>query len=94
MKVGEIYLNRWASEDNPSRVFIITAINAKYVYGKYRDNKGNLRVVRFYKQYMKTDLVHYERLGYFNYQKVIADYLKDMKERADNEQREAENTLD
>ena len=79
MKVGEIYLNRWASKDNPARVFIITAINAKYVYGKYRDDVGKLREVRFYKQHMKTDLIHYERLGYFNYQKVIADKLMELK---------------
>ena len=83
MKVGDIYVNRYASEDNPSRVFIITAINAKYVYGKYNSN-GELRQCRHYKS-MKNDHEHYEKIGHLNYQKIIADKLAELKGKKENE---------
>lgn len=80
MKVGDIYINRYASKDNPSRVFIITAINAKYVYGKYASN-GELRVCRHYKS-MKSDTEHYEKLGHFDFNKVIVNKLTETKARS------------
>ena len=77
MKVGDIYINRYASKDNPSRVFIITAINAKYVYGKYALG-GELRVCRHYNS-MRSDTEHYEKIGHLNYNKFIADRLLELK---------------
>lgn len=77
MKVGDIYINRYASEDNPSRIFIITAINAKYVYGKYVHG-GELRSCRHYKS-MKSDKEHYEKIGHFDYNKVIVNKLLEAK---------------
>ena len=73
MKIGDIYVNKYASEDNPSRIFIITAINAKYVYGKYA-YKGELRSCRHYKT-MRNDTEHYEKIGHFNYIKYISEKL-------------------
>lgn len=77
MKIGDIYINRYASECNPSRVFIITAINNKYVYGKYAYG-GELRSCRHYKS-MRNDTEHYEKIGHLNYNKIIADKLLELK---------------
>ena len=88
MKAGEIYLNKYASKENPCRVFIVTSCNKNFVYGKCEYN-GKLDRVYFPASHIQNDPEHYVKIGYLNYDEVVADRLAELKG-ADNEQREAD----
>lgn len=79
MKVGEIYLNKYASEENPCRVFIVTSFDKKFVYGKCEQN-GKLDRVYFPISHIKNDTEHFVKIGFLNYDKIIADKLAELKE--------------
>ena len=74
IKKGDIYLNKWASEDNPARIFIATSVNGRYLYGMYED-KGRLYNTRSYYNEVKKDTEHFVKIGSCNYMKFIHDAL-------------------
>ena len=78
MKVGEIYLNKHASEENPCRVFIITSIGKKLVYAKCEQN-GKLDRVYFPISHIQNDTEHFIKIGYLNYDEIIAKNLAGLK---------------
>jgi hypothetical protein len=84
MKTGEIYLNKYASEENPCRVFIVTSVDTKLVYGKC-ENNGKLDRIYFPVSHVKDDTEHFVKIGYLDYNEIIADKLAELKG-ADNEQ--------
>jgi hypothetical protein len=81
VKIGDVYLNK--CEDNVCRVFIVTSINNKLVYGKC-ENNGKLDRVCFPKLQVRDDTEHYERIGSLNIDELIAEKLAELKG-ADNE---------
>lgn len=78
MHKGDIVLNRWASEDNPVRVCIITHIGKEFTQCLY-ESKGNLCKCRFYTRELKNDREHFEIIGHLDYEKPIKDLLKKLK---------------
>ena len=83
MRKGDIVLNRWASDDNPVRVVIITHIGKEFTECLYEYN-GNLGKSRLYTHELKQDKEHYEIIGHLNYEKPIKDMLKKLKGANDN----------
>lgn len=88
MKSGDVYLNRYAGENDPSRVFMVTSLNNKWVYGKCVNN-GKLDRVYFRKANVRNDTEHYIRIGSIDVDGLIAEKLTELRG-ADNEQREAD----
>ena len=86
MRAGEIYLNKNAGENNPCRVFIVTSINSDFVFGKCESN-GKLDRVYFPISHIKNDTEHFVKIGYLNYDSVIADKLAELKGATDESER-------
>ena len=78
MHKGDIVLNRWASEENPVRISIITHIGKEFTQCLY-EYKGNLCKSRFYTNELKRDKEHFEIIGHLDYEKPIKDMLKKLK---------------
>ena len=78
MHKGDIVLNRWASEENPVRISIITHIGKEFTQCLYEYN-GNLCKSRFYTNELKRDKEHFEIIGHLDYEKPIKDMLKKLK---------------
>ena len=78
MHKGDIVLNRWASEENPVRVSIITHIGKEFTQCLY-ECKGNLCKSRFYTHELKKDKEHFEIIGHLDFEKPIKDMLKKLK---------------
>lgn len=85
IKAGYIYLNKYAGENNPCRVFIVTSVDKKFVYAKC-ERDGKLDRVYFPFSHVAEDTEHFIKIGELNYDKIIADKLAEMKG-AHNEQR-------
>lgn len=83
MHKGDIILNKWASEDNPARVCIITHIGAAYTNAYYEHN-GNLRTCRFYTRELKHDKEHFIVIDNMKYEKPIMNRLKTLREQYKN----------
>ena len=84
MRDGDIYLNTWASKDNPVRIFIVTSLNEKIVYGKCVE-KGKLTTVRYYACDVKTDTEHFKKIGHLDLSKIIIDKLNELKKKEDEQ---------
>lgn len=93
MKVGEIYLNKYAGVGNPCRVFIVTSFDKKFVYGKCEQN-GKLDRVYFPASHITNDTEHFVKIGHLNYDKVIADKLAEMKGETMSEEKQIEKIIE
>ena len=78
MHKGDIVLNRWASEDNPVRISVITHIGKEFTQCLH-ECKGNLCKSRLYTYDLKHDKEHFEIIGHIDYEKPIRDLLKKLK---------------
>ena len=81
---GDIYLNKYASEGNPSRVFIVTSSNNKIVFGKC-EKDGQLERVYFPKSQLRDDTDHYIKIGNLNVDSIIAEKLAELRGASDEQ---------
>ena len=63
-KRGDIIINHWASERNPSRKFIFLSYDANYGRGLYLTSKGRIGTVAFYRRDLDMDIEHFEQVGH------------------------------
>ena len=63
-KRGDIIINYWASERNPSRKFIFLSYDAKYGRGLYLTSKGKIGEVTFYNRHLDVDFEHFKQVGH------------------------------
>ena len=77
MKAGDIFLNTWASKNNPVRTFIVMSENGKTAYCKCED-KGKLLPVRYYANDIRNDTEHFKKIGHLDLSKIIIDKLKEV----------------
>ena len=78
VKIGDIYLNKYAGEENPCRVFIVTSLNNKNVCGKC-ENNGKLERVHFSRLHVRDDTEHYIKIGSLNVDSIIAEKLAELR---------------
>lgn len=79
MKKGDIILNKWASENNPCRISIITYIGKVHTNVLYEKN-GALIKSQYFTQDLKTDKEHFVVIDHLDYEKVIRDRFKAVRE--------------
>ena len=84
MKSGDVYLNKYAGKENPCRVFMITSLNNKWVYGKCV-NGGKLDRVYFRKTHVKNDTDHYIKIGNIDVDGLIAEKLIELRGASDEQ---------
>lgn len=63
-KRGDIIINYWASECNPSRKFIFLSYDANYGRGLYLTSKGRIGQVSFYRRDLDMDIEHFKQVGH------------------------------
>lgn len=72
--VGDIILNKWASENNPSRIVIITGHNNRFVNFVFPYN-GKVEKGMYYLQDFKTDKEHFIKIGHIDLAEIITDLI-------------------
>lgn len=88
LKVGEVYLDKYVSEEKPNRVFIVTSVNAQLVFGKCERN-GNLERIYFPVPQIRENPDRFVKINDLNHDKIIANKLAELKG-AKDEQRETD----
>lgn len=83
MNKGDIVLNKYAGENNPCRISIITYIGKVHINVLY-EQKGALKKAQYFTRDLKTDKEHFVIIGHLDYEKVIREKLRELKRGADN----------
>lgn len=83
--IGDIILNKWASEDNPSRIAIITGHNNRYVNYVF-PYKGKIKKGMYYLDDYRKDKEHFVKIGHIDLSKILTDLINEavLKERENN----------
>lgn len=81
MKKGDIYLNTYAGENNPARIFIVVEYGIELTRAAYEIN-GKIKTATFKTEIIKNDKEHFKLLGNYDYQSLVAERLKAEKELA------------
>lgn len=74
--VGDIILNKWASEDNPSRIVIITGHNNHSVNFVF-PYKGKVEKGMYYLQDYRTDKEHFIKIGHVDLAEILTNTINE-----------------